>query len=214
MLTLYVLRLSPPALKVLYVANYLGLEYKEKGVNLKAGEGQSPEYKKIHPVGKVPAMVDGDFALFESAAITRYLADKENSDIYPKGLKERAVVDQWTDFVCQHIQNGVSRAFWNKVVAPLMGQPSDEASMKCGFEFIARFFPIVEEQLSKHTYLAGDKISLADFHLVAQTDPVVAIGVDMSLYPNFAKYREEMQQQDWYQKVHKVYGESVLAGNS
>ena len=211
MLTIYALDLSAPALKVMYVANALGLQYEKKGVNLMEGEGQKPEYLAIHPAGKVPAMVDGDFKLFESNAIIRYFARKKNSDLYPNDIKQQAIIDQWIDFVSIHIQNGVSRVLWNKVFAPKLGKEVDQNSMKCGYEFLEKYLPVVNQQLGRTKYLAGDKLSLADFVLLAYTDPLETIEVDIKKYPKLAKWREGLVTKDFYQKVHKFYGESLLA---
>lgn len=211
MLTIYALDLSGPALKVLYVANALGLDYEKKGIDLAGGEGQSPEYKKIHPAGKVPAIVDGDFNLWESNAIIRYLADKANSELYPRDLKQRALIDQWIDFASLHIQNGMGRVLWNKVMAPKLGREVDENSLKCGMEFLNRYLPIVEEQLGKSAYIAGDKLSLADFVLLSHVDPLEAIEIDVNKYPNLAKWRKPLQAADFYQKVHKFYGAALMA---
>ena len=76
--------------------------------------------------------------MFESDAIIKYLARKEKSDLYPEDIKQQAVVDQWIDFVSQHVQNGVGRVLWNKVFAPKFGMEVDENSKKCGYEFIAK----------------------------------------------------------------------------
>jgi len=141
MLQIYAMTMSPPALKVIYTANALGLDYEQKAVNLGEGEGQTPEYKAIHPAGKVPAIVDDGFALFESDAIIKYLARKANSNLYPDDIKQQAVVDQWIDFISQHVQNGVARVLWNRVFAKKFGGEVDENSMKCGYEFIEKYLP-------------------------------------------------------------------------
>jgi len=54
----------------------IGAPYEIASLDLKKGEHKQPEYMKIHPHGAVPALIDGDLALFESAAICMYLADK------------------------------------------------------------------------------------------------------------------------------------------
>jgi len=211
MLTIYGMNLSGPALKVFYVANVLGLEYEQKGINIGEGEGQKEDYLKMHPAGKIPVIDDDGFYLFESNAIIRYLAQKENSSLYPTDLKRRVVVDQWIDFASLHIQNGVGRVLYNKVIAPKFKLEVDEASMKCGYEFCNRFLPIVDAQLGKSKYIAGDEISLADYVLLAHVDPLEAIEIDVKKYPNLNKWREPLRTQDFYQKVHKFYGESMMA---
>ena len=95
MLKIYGGDLSSPANKVRFVANYLGLKYEYIAVKLREGEHQKPEFLKINPIGKIPAIDDAGFCLFESNAICRYLADKSSSSVYPRGLQERAIVDEW-----------------------------------------------------------------------------------------------------------------------
>ena len=78
MLNIYGSPLSSPTNKVRYVANFLGLNTEFHPVNLGAGEQRSPEYLKINPLAKVPAIEDEGFTLAESNAIIRYMANKCN----------------------------------------------------------------------------------------------------------------------------------------
>ena len=118
MLKIYGTELSSPSNKVKFVANELGLEYEYKSVNLISGENKLEEHLKLHPAGKVPVIDDDGFVLFESNAIIRYLAVKSDSPLYPAGTKQRALVDQWSDFVSLHISSSVGRILMNRVFAP------------------------------------------------------------------------------------------------
>ena len=73
MLTIYGADLSSPANKVRFVANHIGLDYEYRRVNLREKEQRQEWFLKINPIGKVPAMDDGGFCLFESGAICKYL---------------------------------------------------------------------------------------------------------------------------------------------
>jgi len=77
MLKLYGSSLSSPTNKVHYCCNYLGQAYELHEINLGVGEQKKPEYLKINPCGRVPAIDDDGFRLFESNAIIRYLSDKK-----------------------------------------------------------------------------------------------------------------------------------------
>ena len=94
MLKIYGSDLSYPANKVRFVANALGLPFEYIRINLRTGEQKSEWFLKLSPAGKIPAIDDHGFCLFESNAIVRYLAEKVDSAIYPKDLKERATVNQ------------------------------------------------------------------------------------------------------------------------
>ena len=136
MLKIYGSDLSSPSNKVRFAANALGLKYEYVKVNLREGEHRKPEFLKLNPVGKIPAIDDDGFVLFESNAIIRYLADKNNSDLYPKPLKERAVVDEWFEFISHHVALAASKVIYNRFFAPRMKNPVDEQSLKDGLAYI------------------------------------------------------------------------------
>ena len=71
----------------------LGVPYEFVKLDMQAGEHLQPEYLAINPIGKVPAIVDGDFQLWESGAILLYLADKYGKTSV--SAEERAVFSQW-----------------------------------------------------------------------------------------------------------------------
>jgi glutathione S-transferase len=209
MLKIYGSDLSSPANKVRFVANYLGLKYDYIVVKLREGEHLKPEFLKVNPVGKIPAMDDDGFTMFESNAICRYLAEKGNSPIYPKGLKERAVVDEWLDFGSMHVSMAVSKIVYNRIFAPIRKVEVDERSIKEGLEFLTRFLPVVDNQLAKGKYLTGSQITLPDFNILAGLDPVEAANIDIAPYKNIARWRSDLRQQEFYTKVHKEYGEAL-----
>lgn len=95
-MTLYFASGSPPARATLLLARYLQLDIDLKHVDLGAGEQHSDEFLKLNPLHKVPVLVDGDFALYESRAILGYLVNskKPESDLYPSEPKAKAIIDQ------------------------------------------------------------------------------------------------------------------------
>ncbi len=95
-LVLYDNRGSSNALKVRFLLGELGLEVDLVDVPL---DDDRPQwYRDLHPFGTVPCLVDGDLRLVESNTILRYLADREGrDDLYPRGLRERARVDELLD---------------------------------------------------------------------------------------------------------------------
>ena len=209
MLKIYGSDLSSPANKVRFVANYLGLKYDYIVVKMREGEHLKPEFLKINPVGKIPAIDDDGFTLFESNAICRYLADKQGSAIYPKGLKERAIIEEWLDFGSMHVSLAVSKVVYNRIFAPIRKVEADERSIKEGLEFLARFLPIVDTQLAKNKYLLGSQITLPDFNILAALDPVEAAQIDIVAYAHIVGWRKELKKQEFYTKCHKDYGESL-----
>ena len=210
MLKVYGNQISSPSNKVRYVANYLNLDYDFEEVDLRGGAQRKPEYLAMNPAGKVPVIRDGEFTLFESNAIIRYLARREKSDIYPDELKARALTDQWMDFGSIHVGGAMSRIFWNKVIVHRIGQQPDESSLKTGESWLGNQLPILNTRLGQTAYLAGKTLTLADFCLLATIDPIDICQIDLKPYRALNEWREKLKTQDFYQKCHKYYGEALM----
>ena len=214
MLKIYGHEMSQPANKVRMCANALGIEYEFVRVDLSAGEHRSDTYLAVHPAGKVPAIDDDGFTLFESDAIMKYLCRKIGSDYYPRDPAKQAEVDQWCSFISVHIYMALVRVAFNKLAAPRMGLDVDERSMADGYRFLERFLPVIEQQLSKTKYLAGDELTIADYCLLATVDPAELIEIDLKQYPKLSAWRENLRSQQFYQDVHKFYGESMSGASA
>lgn len=209
MLKVYGSDLSAPSNKVRFAAHAIGLKFDYVKVDLRAGENRKPEFLKLHPAGKIPVIDDDGFILFESNAIIRYLADKNKSPLYPTALHPRALVDQWIDFGSMHVGAALSKVLYNRIFAPLRGIPVDENSLKEGQDFLKRFLPVIEGQLTKTKYLAADEVTLADINLLALLDPAEVAGIDLAPYPKLIAWRTALKNKDFYTQCHQEYGESL-----
>jgi glutathione S-transferase len=209
MLKIYGAPPSPPVNRVRFTANYLELDYEFVQINLLEGEHRSEWYAKLHPAGKVPAIEDDGTPMFESIAICRYLARKAASPIYPSDVSAAAAVDQWADFASNHIGLAMGKVLFNKLFAPLIGGNVDENSMAEGYQFLARFLPIVEAQFAAHAHVAGPDFSLADIILLATIDPAEVIELDLTPYPKLSAWRADLQAQPFYQACYPSYGEMM-----
>ncbi|MCK4882824.1 MAG: glutathione S-transferase family protein [Candidatus Omnitrophica bacterium] len=209
MLKIYGADLSSPSNKVRMGANALGLEYEYIRVSIKGGENRTEEYLKMHPAGKVPVINDDGFVLFESDAIIKYLAAKQKSPLYPDELKQRAGIDQWMDFTAVHVGGAMGRVVFNRVFASFAGVSVDERSLKDGLKFLNRFLPVVDRQLSKAEYFAGEQFSLADIALLATMDPAEVAGVNLTPYEHLTQWRKELQKKDLYTRCHVSYDEAL-----
>src|SRR5580692_145202 len=198
MLTIFGFDFSSPANKVRFTANAIGLNYEYKQVNLLAGEQKTPEFLKLNPIGRVPAIDDDGFKVFESAVIIKYLADKNNSPLYPKDLKKRTIIDQWIDFANIHVATALARVTFNRVMYKFLNTEKDERSLNDGIRFLGTFLPIIEKQLKENKYLAGSEMTLADINLLAVLDPAELSSVDLSTYPSIVNWRKALKAQSFY----------------
>lgn len=205
MLHIYGTPLSSPTNKVRYIANYLHVPYEFHLINLATGEHHNPEYLQINPYGRVPAIDDDGFKLAESNAIIRYLADKNQSNIYPKELKQRALVDQWLDYASMHVMLALGRIMFNTYFYKFANTPQDERSLQDGRKFIAQYLPIIENQLAKHSYITGELFTLADIGLLAALDTAELANVDLHPYASITTWRKKLIQEAFYKDCHESY---------
>lgn len=206
---LYYHPLSFPALSILFAAEATGADYETQVINLQEGEQKSEAYLAINPYGRVPALSDGDFTMAESEAIMRYIARKTGSYLYPTDIQAQAKVDQWMDYVVQHVRTPVARVQFNRVVAKLIGAEVDESSLQTGLTFLENNLPIVEQTLTEQPFLCGDKMSLADIALVAALEPVDIASIDLSPYPALKAWRETRRGESFYTNIHSHFGEEM-----
>ena len=209
MLTLYTSPLSTPALSVVFAAKAMNVPCTVEVIDLSKGQHMSPEFKAINPYGKVPAMKDGDFTLAESGAIIKYMARKVKSPLYPSDLRERAVIEQWFDFVTFHIRTPLSRVQFNRMFAEHVGQKKDEASIAFGLHILSTTLPQVEESIEKNGLVAGKSMSLADIVLLSTLDPCEVLEIDLSPYPALSAWRHNIRDEAFYTDVHSHYGSEI-----
>jgi glutathione S-transferase len=81
--------------KVLWAADLIGIAYENEPWGLPVRDPNVPEFLGLNPNGQVPVIVDGDYVLWESNAILRYLAESRRSGLWPVDSRERGLVDQW-----------------------------------------------------------------------------------------------------------------------
>lgn len=198
--------LSAPANKVRLTASALALEHEYINLDLTKGEHKSDEFLAVNPLGKVPAINDNGFCLFESNAICRYMANKIDSPLYPSEAQARALVDQWIDFSSHHILTNMAKILFNVLFAPLFGVEPNPNSIEEGKRFLNAQLPIIETQLQKNNMLCGDKLSLADITMLAAMEPFEMIKYSLKDYPSITAWRNKLMQEDFYTRVHTHYG--------
>lgn len=123
---------------------------------------------------------------------------------YPQDLKARALMRQWIAFVDIQIYPAVGKVAFNRVFAPMMKMPVNEANIEAGLKELDRYLPIIEKQLGTHKYFAGAEMTLADVVLLASLAYTDMAKIDLLKYPHVSSWRARMQAQEWYRKVHAM----------
>ncbi len=181
---------TPNGRKVNIMLEETGLPYTVHPVNTQAGDQFKPEFLKINPNNKIPAIIDrngpGDkpFALFESGAILIYLAEKSGKFL-PYEPSAKYTTLQWLMF-----QMGG--------VGPMFGQAGYFRSAKDKQQGaidrftneVNRLHKVMNQRLGQSEYLAGERYTIADIATWPWVSNPERRGVDMALYPNVQRWYE------------------------
>jgi len=164
---LHVFPLSPRAFKVLFAAHQIGVPYEMALVNFAAQGQKTPEYTAINPNQRMPSLEDGDFKLWESNAIVQYLASlKPETGYLPSDLRERMNAVKWQFWESNHWDPACAVFMFERVVKKLFNRgEADLNEIKRGEELMARLAPVLDGQLQKTRYVAGERLTVADLSL-------------------------------------------------
>lgn len=158
----------------------LGVGYEFVMLEMQAGEHKQPEYLKINPMGKVPAIVDGDFHLWESGAILLYLADKYGKT--PLSPEERGIFSQWVLFGNATLATGIFVEANRDKEMPRLLTPLNQ---------------IFERQ----SFLLGEEFTVADLAVgsILAYIPIM-LKLDLSDYPGVLNYIKRISERPAFQK--------------
>jgi len=180
---------TPNGHKVHIMLEECGLDYTVHGIDIATGAQFEPEFLKISPNNKIPAIVDHDgpqdspIRLFESGAILIYLAEKTNSDLLPKEPKKRYEVLQWLMFQMGGLGPMLGQAHHFRNYAPEKVEYAIERYTKEA----TRLYSVMEKRLSEVEYLAGD-YSIADIASLPWIRSYKNQGQDLDDYPNLKRW--------------------------
>lgn len=193
---LYHFPVSPHSRRVLAVAFHLGIDLELETVQLPMGEHLKPEFIKMNPNHKIPTLVDGDFVLWESAAIMLYLVSKKPGNIlYSNDPKIQADINRWLFWNSAHWNPACGIYVFEYLVKKFtnQGEP-DPAEIKRADELFHRFAKVLNDHLKGREWLVGDHVTVADY--------AVGSMLDLSKDAHFPvdKYKEVLR---WYGNIEK-----------
>ncbi|MFL9871272.1 glutathione binding-like protein [Paraburkholderia megapolitana] len=187
---------TPNGHKVHIMLEETGLAYTAHPVDIGAGDQFKPEFLAISPNNKIPAIVDPDgprgadgkpFALFESGAILIYLAEK-TGQFLPSEPAARYATLQWLMFQMGGIGPMLGQTHHFRVYAP---QQIEYAVNRYTNE-TRRLYGVMETQLGKSQYLAGNDYTIADIATYPWTRSWQNQGIDIEQFPNVKRWQAEI----------------------
>jgi glutathione S-transferase len=178
--------------KVLWCLRELDLPYQRIDAGMAFGQNDKPEYLAMNPNGRVPTLVDGDYVLWESNSIMRYLnlAYGKESPIYPQAPKARAAVDRWLDWTLSTLQPLDRPVFWGLVRTPI--DKRDMVAIQKDADAEAAQWRIIERQLATRRFIEGDDFTIADIALGAYARRWFGVeGITKPRLPNLDRWFAE-----------------------
>ncbi|PPQ37884.1 glutathione S-transferase family protein [Rhodopila globiformis] len=178
--------------KVLAGLDLIGADFEKVHVDYFTGEQRSDEYRKINPNAALPALVDGDFVLWESNAILAYAADKVgNHAVYPADLRARADVNRWLLWEAAHWFPSCYVFLVEHCVKPLLQSVPDLAVIEAQQDNFHKLAGILDQRLGQTRWLAGDHVTIADIAVAAPAHLHPYQKLPLQPYPNLRRWLVE-----------------------
>ncbi len=181
--------------RVTTAAKIMGVELERANVDLFKGESQTAEFKsRLNPHGLTPVLEDGEFILWESAAINLYLAGKTNSPLVGTTQEQRFQVLQWMFWSGEHWRIFATTVFDERVGKKVMGVPKDEAVIAFAEGKIRSAASVLDNHLDGRKFMVGDTLTLADIDIAAPFSQVDRSNIPLREYPNLTAWHDNLLQ--------------------
>jgi glutathione S-transferase len=153
--------------KILWLCDEIALSYNRIDAGLQFGRNTEPGYLAMNPMGKVPTLVDGNFVLWESNSILRYLVMQYGgaSPLYPADPKARASIDRWLDWALSTLQPAERPVFWG--IIRTSESERDTGKVAADVAKVAEVWRVLDTQLNDRDFIEGESFTIADIVLGA-----------------------------------------------
>jgi len=186
--------------KPLWAAEELGLTYERIDVGGPFAGLDKPEFIALNPNRKIPVIDHDGFILWESNAVTRYLAGLDGTGkLWPAAAHERALADQWMDWCNSHLWP----VFPTVIIGLLRTPPEkrDNAAIAKANEILESEWAVLDRQLAKMPYVAGDSFSAGDIPAGVFAWRRYELPIQRNPLPNLDAWYARLKNRSAYQKI-------------
>jgi glutathione S-transferase len=184
--------------KVLWCCGELGIQFDRQDWGGKFGGNRDSEYLAMNPNGLVPTLKDGDFVLWESNSIMRYLNAKHGAGkLLPSTPEGMANANRWMDWQLSTFNGAIVPLFWNLIRTS--EDKRDPKAVQAALEKTVKAWQTVEDQLTKSCYLGGEEFSLGDIPLGVWAYRWFSLPIDRPNLPKIDDWYERLKQRKPYQ---------------
>jgi glutathione S-transferase len=179
--------------RVTTAAKIMGIDLERVNVDLFKGESQTEEFKsRLNPHGLTPVLVDGDFILYEAAAINLYLANKVNSPLLGTTEQDRSRVLQWMFWSGEQWRTFTVTIFDERVGKTVMNLPKDENLIAFAEGKIRAAAKVLDKYLEGREFMVGDALTLADLDVAAPFSQVGRARFPLGEFPNLVAWHDNL----------------------
>lgn len=200
---LYFHPMSGNSRRVLLVATHLEVPLERVLVDLTKGEQRGAPHLARNPNGRVPVLDDDGFVLWESRAIMEYLCDKTpGQTLLPTGARGRAEVNRCLFWCAAHMAPANTIVVQENFVKPLTGRgPTDPVELARGEALVAQYAPVLDAHLADRTWVAEDRVTLADYSLAAGFALAGPARLPIGGYANLQAWLGRVQELDAWKRT-------------
>ncbi|CAB3797373.1 Glutathione S-transferase GstB [Paraburkholderia caffeinitolerans] len=187
--------------KVLWCCDELVLPFERIDAGGQFGHLDDPSYLAMNPNGKIPTLADGNFVLWESNAIVRYLAMEygPSSLLYPTDPKVRASIERWLDWSLGTLAPAERPLFLALVRTP--PEKRDPAKIEADVQNVAVLWTLLDHHLQGRFFLEHERFSLADIVLGAYARRWFGLeGIERPALPNLERWYQRLAQRQGFRK--------------
>ncbi|RMP17095.1 Glutathione S-transferase protein [Pseudomonas syringae pv. delphinii] len=187
--------------KALWIAEEVGVPYETQDAGGAFGLVDEAAYRSKNPNGRIPMIEDGDFVLWESNAIVRYLAARHapDSDLFPADVQARASADRWMDWTTSTIAAPFSPVFWGVVRTP--PEKQDWPTIEQGIKTLHSLLLVADEALSRQPYLSGETFGMGDIPLGCFAYGWFEMPIERPPLPHLQAWYERLKTRPAYRKA-------------
>ena len=193
MLEIWGRRNSSNVIPVMWAVGELGLPHRRHDAGGSFGGLDRPDYLAMNPNGRIPTINDEGFVLWESNAIVRYLCRRYGQGgLLPDSEAECAVADQWMEWCKTTPYPDCIALFWAIVRTEPVSR--DPAVIRARHDSLVKALKILEAHLAGRTYVAGDRVTMADMPLGPMIHRYFDLDVAHADFPNVRAYYERLRE--------------------
>ena len=183
--------------KVLFYLEETGTPYEREDYGRQFNNTQTPEYLKLNPNAKVPTLIDGDLAIWESNTILRYLATKAGSPFYPTDAAARTHVERWMDWQLGNLNSPYLFMFRESKLAPEQRSADFAAQAKT----LGAELSILDGRLASSAWLGGASMSIADMCLSPIVARCLRFGIELPALENLKRWDASIGARDAFKRA-------------